>query len=426
MDNDELKKMLQEQEERLLKQFEEREKNLIKYFEEREAKLVASIKENIVEESQLLKVDIVGSAKSEDKNENYLTEIENTDILSNRLLGSVDISMDDFNRLGGLSEQQVKEYSERQSKKVEEKKPETKSTNPINKNIFDMRNKYADKPKEIKPLVMDKPREKTNEIKSFNIAETTKTNKSEFQPIDSKMMEEVNQSSSYFQNEFKNTPSTKERMPEIIKYANIVRSHEKLSMETLDKEMKQDGYKKMGVSGDNKVLVNYFDKVNTFDYGGKNGETFRNDAKKMHNITKWLDGFQPGRQAMNTSHEQENRVARMSNDPDVSKTFELKHKVENKYFDIQERLELSKAKQYFPNELNYPEVKPVTRRDMEELHNMFRDYAAHKLGKEWRHTYADPSKDPFNDEYINKKAERKNQLTTNAKEEFKKNRGIKH
>lgn len=420
MENDELKKMLQEQEERLIKQFEEREKNLIKYFEEREAKLVASIKENIVEESQLLKVDIVSSVKSEDKQENYLTEIENTDILSNRLLGSVDISMDDFNRLGGLSEQQVKEYSERQSKKVEQEKPqEPKSNHQVNKNVFDMRNKFSNKPKEVKPLVMDRPKEEKT-IKAFDINAVEKPTEA----ITMDMRKEAMESSSFFQDNFK--PTTKERMPEIIKYANIVRSHEKLSLETLDKEMKQDGYKKMGVSGDNKVLVNYFDKVNTFDYGGKNGETFRNDAKKMHNITKWLDGFQPGRQAMNTSHEQENRVARMSNDPNVSKTFELKHKVENKYFDIQERLELSKAKQYFPNELNYPEVKPVTRRDMEELHNMFRDYAAHKLGKEWRHTYADPSKDPFNDEYINKKAERKNQLNTNAKEEFKKNRGIKH
>lgn len=419
MENDELKKMLQEQEERLFKQFEEREKNLIKYFEEREAKLIASIKENIVEESQLLKVDIVGSVKSEDKKENYLTEIENTDILSNRLLDSVELSMEDFNRLGGLSEQQVKEYSERQSKKVEQEKPQEQKTNhQVNKNVFDMRNKFVNKTNEVKPLVMDKPKEE-KPIKSFDINAVEKPKEA----ITIDMRNEASEASNFFQANFK--PTTKERMPEIVKYANIVRSHEKLSMETLDKEMKQDGYKQFGVNGDNKVLVNYFDKVNTFEYGGKNGEAFRNDAKKMHNMTKWLDGFQPGRQAMNTAHEQENRVARMSNDPDVSKTFELKHKVENKYFDIQERLELSKAKQHFPNELNYPEVKPVTRRDMEELHNMFRDYAAHKLGKEWRHTYADATKDPFNDEYINKKAERKNQLNTNAKEEFKKNRGLK-
>ena len=81
-----------------------------------------------------------------------------------------------------------------------------------------------------------------------------------------------------------------------------------------------------------------------------------------------------------------------------------KLKFEQKFFDVAERHELSKASDYFPNELKerLPQVKPVTKDEIKELHDSFRDYASQRLGKSWKNEYADPKQDPSNPKNIKK------------------------
>jgi len=95
------------------------------------------------------------------------------------------------------------------------------------------------------------------------------------------------------------------------------------------------------------------------------------------------------------------RVDRTGDDNQIS-VMSKKHAFENKFFDYREQQELSKERelfnlpsQYFDSEtkkmVNIPTqeiMREPTKQEAKDVHDAFKDYTAEKLGKTWKHTYA--------------------------------------
>ena len=195
--------------------------------------------------------------------------------------------------------------------------------------------------------------------------------------------------------------TTQAPFPEIENYRTISPSDPKLSLNTLFDEMSTEKFK---VSGNSKELVNYFDKTRHFDFKGKTAEEHRANAIEKHDLKEWLNTFQPGLKTMKDAHESELRLMPFdATDRDLEE-MKLKHKVEQKFFELSEKTELSQAAKLFKNELpeNLPAVAAPTQRELDELRDTFRDYAAHRMGKTWKHTYKNADQDPHAPKRIDK------------------------
>lgn len=188
-----------------------------------------------------------------------------------------------------------------------------------------------------------------------------------------------------------------------VKWRDISPSDAQLSLETLFKEM---GEEKFNVAGKTNKLVNYLDKTRDFHFSGKTAEEFRNNAIEKNDVKEFLNSFQPGLKAMKDAHESELKLMPFdASDRDIEE-MNLKHKVERKFYEIGEKTELSRAHKYFRNEMpeNLPNVAGPTGKEVDELKNMFRDYAAHRIGRNWKNTYASQEQDPSNPKRMSKES----------------------
>lgn len=213
--------------------------------------------------------------------------------------------------------------------------------------------------------------------------------------------------------EFFNTQNVIEKnkgFPVVEQYATMSRLDERLSEKTMMAEFSDDTYKKTGVVGDEKILVNYFDKVALTEYYGKTGEAHREQALEKNDIQTWSDSFGAARVYMEKQHKLEaDNIFNKGTDEQI-KAMELKHKTEKKMFNVLEADEINKMHSLFPNELpeTYSFYKPPVAKtiaeDKAELLDTFKDYAAHRAGGTWKHTYKDESQNPFNQKNIKKEA----------------------
>lgn len=186
-----------------------------------------------------------------------------------------------------------------------------------------------------------------------------------------------------------------------IKFRDISPSDPELSLGMMYKEFSVE---KFNVAGKTNTLVNYFDKVRDFGFAGKTAEEHREQAVDKRDLKEWLNSFQPGLKVMKDAHESEMKLMPFdASDRDIEQ-MKLKHKIEHKYYELSEKNELSQAHKLFRNELpeNLPQVASPTRTEMDELRDMFRDYAAHRLGRNWKNVYASKEQDPNNPERIQK------------------------
>ena len=230
-----------------------------------------------------------------------------------------------------------------------------------------------------------------------------KQDNSQFEQLSPEMMKEAMQSSQFISDANFVEQNQKAAFPTVTKRRTISPNDEKLSVDAMFNEMNDNTFKSTGVNGDEKTLVNYFDKTRAFEFGGKSAETQRADCVEKKDLKGWLDTFQPPHAYMKEQQALEKSINSNMTD-DQEKTLGMKHKFEQKFFDVAERHELSKASDYFPNELKerLPQVKPVTKDEIKELHDSFRDYASQRLGKSWKNEYADPKQDPYNQKNIKK------------------------
>ena len=95
------------------------------------------------------------------------------------------------------------------------------------------------------------------------------------------------------------------------------------------------------------------------------------------------------------------RVERTGDDNQIS-IMSKKHAFENKFFDYREQQEICKERelfnlpsQYFDSQtkkmVNIPTqeiTREPTKQEAKDVHDAFKDYTAEKLGKTWKHTYA--------------------------------------
>ena len=198
--------------------------------------------------------------------------------------------------------------------------------------------------------------------------------------------------------------------PVIEQYATMSRLDERLSEKTMIAEFSDDTYKKTGVVGDEKILVNYFDKVAITEYFGKTGEKHREQALEKNDIQTWSDSFGAARVYMERQHKLEADGIFNNGTDEQIKAMELKHKTEIKMFNVLEADEINNMQKYFPNELpeTYAFYKPpvanTIAEDRAELLDTFKDYAAHRAGGTWKHVYKDENENPFNEKNIKKEA----------------------
>lgn len=186
-------------------------------------------------------------------------------------------------------------------------------------------------------------------------------------------------------------------------WRNISPSDPLLSLEKLFTEMAEE---KFNVGGKTNTLVNYFDKVRDFAFAGKTAEEHRDQAVAKHDIKEWLNSFQPGLKAMKDAHESELKLMPFDATDRDTEQMNLKHKVEKNYYELCEKNELSQAYKLFKNEMpeNLPQVAGPTQKEIDNLRDTFRDYAAHRLEKRWKNTYASQDKDPSNPQRMSKEA----------------------
>lgn len=189
----------------------------------------------------------------------------------------------------------------------------------------------------------------------------------------------------------------------ITQYRTMSPNDERLSADTLAAEMSQE---KFNVKGKSNELVNYFDKVRSFAFAGKTAEEHRAKSIEKNDIQEWLNSFQPARQAMKEAHESELKLMPFDAPDREVEQMKLKHNLEKKFFDYHEKKELFNAPQYFNNELldRIPQVEAPTTQERKELETAFKDYAAHRLGKTWKHVYANQEQDPSNPKRMSKDA----------------------
>lgn len=262
---------------------------------------------------------------------------------------------------------------------------------------------------------------------------TKKDNSHKTQSITPEMLATANQGAEFF--EAQHYIDKNKGFPVVEEYATMSRLDERLSEKTMMAEFSDDTYKKTGIVGDEKILVNYFDKVALSEYFGKTGEKERDQAIEKHDIKRWSDSFGAAKVYMDKQQKLEaDKIFDKGTDEQI-KAMELKHKTERKMFNVLEAEEISKMQSYFPNELadTYAYYKPPVAKtiaeDKAELLDSFRDFAAHRAGKTWKHTYKDESQNPFNEKQIKKdkvifsmqKAQRQNnQVKVNDHEQVKK------
>lgn len=175
-------------------------------------------------------------------------------------------------------------------------------------------------------------------------------------------------------------------------YSTMSPIDDRLNIKHLEQEMSQE---KFNVSGKTDVLVNYFAKVRDFAFGGKTGEEYRNNAVARNDVQSFLNSFQPAAKQMKDNQESELKLMPFDASDKEVEQMKLKHKVEQAYFEYAEKSALSGAKKLFRNEF-LPEIirhtPEPTKGELAELGDAFKDFVAHKLGKTWKHTYADPKK----------------------------------
>lgn len=189
----------------------------------------------------------------------------------------------------------------------------------------------------------------------------------------------------------------------ITEYRTMSPNDKSLSYEAM---MEETGKEKFNVSGNSRELVNYFDKVRNFGFAGKTAQEHRAKAIEKNDVQEWLNSFQPARQAMNEAHESEKKLMPFNATDKEVEQMNLKHKFEKSFFDYHEKKEISKAPQYFKNEFldSVPNLGYVTKQDEKELHNLFKDYSAHRQGKTWKHVYASNDQDPSSPQRMSRDA----------------------
>lgn len=195
-------------------------------------------------------------------------------------------------------------------------------------------------------------------------------------------------------------------------YSTMSPIDDRLNIKHLEQEMSQE---KFNVSGKSDQLVNYFDKVRNFAYGGKSAEEYRTQAVKKNDVQEWLNSFQPAAKQMKDSQESELKLMPFDASDKEVEQMKLKHKVEQAYFDYAEKSTLSSAKKLFRNEF-LPEIirhaQEPNKSELAKLGNAFKDYVAHKLGKTWKHTYADPKKPRMTKDQIHAALVKNNEART--------------
>lgn len=231
------------------------------------------------------------------------------------------------------------------------------------------------------------------------VIEMTKQDNDVMPTITPEMLAEAKQSSQFMSDAEYIRKTNQADFPEIESYRTISPSDPALSLDTLWSELSKE---KFGVTGNSKELVNYFDKVRHFDFQGKTAEEYRDNAVEKKDLKSWLQTFNT--KTMNDAHESELRLMPFdATDRDVEE-MKLKHQVEKKYFELSEKNEMSQVSKLFKNELpeNLPSVAKVTQKEMSELKDLFRDYAAHRMGERWKHTYKNKEQDPYSQKRVSK------------------------
>lgn len=198
----------------------------------------------------------------------------------------------------------------------------------------------------------------------------------------------------------------------IEQYSTMSRLDDRLDIKHLEKEMSQEKFNVTGKIGE---LVNYFGKVRHFDFGGKTADEHRAIAASKNDVKTWLESFAPAETYMKQSQASELKLMPFdASDKDIEQ-MKLKHKVEQEYFAYSEKSVLSNAKNLFKNEI-LPDVMrktpAPTSSELAKLGNAFKDYVAHKLGKTWKHTYADPKKPRMTKDQIHAALVKNNEART--------------
>lgn len=160
----------------------------------------------------------------------------------------------------------------------------------------------------------------------------------------------------------------------------------RLSIESQNKEMAKDER----IVNDRSKANNFFENTRSFDFGGKMAHEARASSIEKKDYQAWLNTFQPAAKSMaDTQRLEINTIPNDATDAQI-KAIELKHKFEQDFFKAQEKNEYAKAEKLFPNEFTSAYVKgsikdqPATKKEIDKVHEAFKDYTAAKLGETWR------------------------------------------
>lgn len=459
-----LDKMLKEQEEKLTKQFKEREQQIFSSFDDQLKVVVDAVAEHIGKEVVSSFTNRFGVDAEATQHAQQFPFHEQSQVALHLLREDGQVmtadefaakhstkSMDEFNYMGGLTttveqtqvfdpfkeqpagpvadldqdtkdimtaiDYQVQNYTlEATEKDAEPAIAQEVKVSPFSKDraqaaIRDIRAVPTEATVETPALVEQAPVEAPMqqdlkaqakaEFKAARQAAITKQDVEAMPSITPEMAAAAQESAGFMSNAhfIKQTQQKPFEMP--IKFRDISPSDPLLSLSTMYQEMSVE---KFNVAGKSNELVNYFDKTRDFAFFGKTAEEHRDQAVAKRDVKEWLNSFQPGLKAMKDAHESEMKLMPFdASDRDIEQ-MKLKHKVEHKYYELAEKNELSQAHKLFRNELpeNLPQVASPTRAEMDELRDMFRDYAAHRIGKTWKNTYASKEQDPNNPERIQK------------------------
>lgn len=179
------------------------------------------------------------------------------------------------------------------------------------------------------------------------------------------------------------TGGTKEAVKNVLAYKTISPTDQRLSFDVLTEEMSAEKFNAFGKA---EVLVNYFRKTRHFEFKGKTAEEFRANCIEKKDYVEWAKSFFVTRDKMIEDQASEIKLQPYTATNKETKSLELKHSVEKKFFDLSEKTEMAKAQENFPhafmnNTNKNPDVaNPPTLKERNELKELFQDYAADRLG----------------------------------------------